>query len=180
MTCRQVCLCVNPVLYKMYGRGRSYTDSSFGIIIFIINNHNHSDIQSSHYDYVLFSVCWCRGNKQAWLITVPAQAACTVFSPDVSWLFCCINFFNNCCNLYYLEKRIRCQHFIPFPVTMINNRQLTHWSCIQLQCKCHEFFNTAHYIGRFSEAGLLEWMHLVIFCARSCERLQHTSGPISE
>ena len=31
-------------------------------------------------------------------------------------------------------------------------------------------------IGQFSEAGLLEWMRFVIFCARSCERLQRTSG----
>ena len=36
------------------------------------------------------------------------------------------------------------------------------------------------YIGRFSEAGLLEWMRFVIIHARSCERLQGTSGPISE
>ena len=35
-------------------------------------------------------------------------------------------------------------------------------------------------IGRFSEAGLLEWMRFVIFCARSRERSQRTSGPISE
>ena len=35
-------------------------------------------------------------------------------------------------------------------------------------------------IGRFSEAGLLEWMCFVIFRARSCERSQHTSGLISE
>ena len=27
-------------------------------------------------------------------------------------------------------------------------------------------------IGRFSEAGLHEWMPFVIFCTRSCERLQ--------
>ena len=36
------------------------------------------------------------------------------------------------------------------------------------------------YIGRFSEAGLLEWMRFVIFRARSRERSQRTSGPISE
>ena len=35
-------------------------------------------------------------------------------------------------------------------------------------------------IGRFSEAGLLEWMRFVIFRTRSRERLQHTSRPISE
>ena len=35
-------------------------------------------------------------------------------------------------------------------------------------------------IGQFSKAGLLEWMRFVIFRARSCERLQRTSGPISE
>ena len=35
-------------------------------------------------------------------------------------------------------------------------------------------------IGRFSEAGLLEWMRFVIFHARSRERSQGTSGPISE
>ena len=35
-------------------------------------------------------------------------------------------------------------------------------------------------IGRFSEAGLLEWIRFVIFCTRSCEKLQRTSGPISE
>ena len=33
-------------------------------------------------------------------------------------------------------------------------------------------------IGRFSEAGLLEWMRFVIFRARS--RSRRTSGPISE
>ena len=38
----------------------------------------------------------------------------------------------------------------------------------------------AAYIGRFSEAGLLEWMRFVIFRARCRERLQRTSGPISE
>ena len=31
-------------------------------------------------------------------------------------------------------------------------------------------------IGRFSEAGLLEWMRFVIFRASSRERSQHTSG----
>ena len=35
-------------------------------------------------------------------------------------------------------------------------------------------------IGRFSEAGLLEWMRFVIFRARSRERSQRTSRPISE
>ena len=35
-------------------------------------------------------------------------------------------------------------------------------------------------IGRFSEAGLLEWMRFVIFRARCRERSQRTSGPISE
>ena len=35
-------------------------------------------------------------------------------------------------------------------------------------------------IGQFSEAGLLEWMRFVIFRARSRERSQRTSGPISE
>ena len=35
-------------------------------------------------------------------------------------------------------------------------------------------------IGRFSEAGLPEWMRFVIFCKRSRERLQRTSGLISE
>ena len=35
-------------------------------------------------------------------------------------------------------------------------------------------------IGRFSEAGLLEWMRFVIFRERSRERSQRTSGPISE
>ena len=35
-------------------------------------------------------------------------------------------------------------------------------------------------IGRFSEAGLLEWMRFIIFRARSHERSQCTSGPISE
>ena len=34
--------------------------------------------------------------------------------------------------------------------------------------------------GRFSKAGLLEWMPFVIFRERSRERLQRTSGPISE
>ena len=37
-----------------------------------------------------------------------------------------------------------------------------------------------YFIGWFSQAGLLEWMCFVIFHARSCERSQHTSGPISE
>ena len=32
-------------------------------------------------------------------------------------------------------------------------------------------------IGRFSEAGLLEWMRFVIFRARRRERSQRTSGP---
>ena len=36
------------------------------------------------------------------------------------------------------------------------------------------------HIGRFSEAGLLEWMRFVIFCVRCRERSQRTSGPISE
>ena len=35
-------------------------------------------------------------------------------------------------------------------------------------------------IGRFSEAGLLEWMRFVIFHARSRERSQHIYRPISE
>ena len=35
-------------------------------------------------------------------------------------------------------------------------------------------------IGRFSEAGLLEWMRFVIFRARSHEWSQRTSGPISD
>ena len=35
-------------------------------------------------------------------------------------------------------------------------------------------------IGRFSEAGLLECMRFAIFRARSRERSQRTSGPISE
>ena len=35
-------------------------------------------------------------------------------------------------------------------------------------------------IGRFSGTGLLEGMHFVIFHARSRERSQRTSGPISE
>ena len=35
-------------------------------------------------------------------------------------------------------------------------------------------------IGRFSEAGLLEWMRFVIFRARSREMSQRTSRPISE
>ena len=35
-------------------------------------------------------------------------------------------------------------------------------------------------IGRFSEAGLLEWMRFVIFRARSREWSQRTSGSISE
>ena len=35
-------------------------------------------------------------------------------------------------------------------------------------------------IGRFSEAGLLDWMRFVIFRERSRERSQRTSGPISE
>ena len=35
-------------------------------------------------------------------------------------------------------------------------------------------------IGWLSEAGLLEWMCFVIFHARSCERSQRTSRPISE
>ena len=35
-------------------------------------------------------------------------------------------------------------------------------------------------IGRFSEAGLHEWMRFVIFRARRRERSQHTSRPISE
>ena len=35
-------------------------------------------------------------------------------------------------------------------------------------------------IGQLSEAGLLEWMRFVIFRARSHERSQRTSGPISE
>ena len=35
-------------------------------------------------------------------------------------------------------------------------------------------------IGRFSEAGLLEWMRFVIFRSRSRERSQRTSGPIFE
>ena len=35
-------------------------------------------------------------------------------------------------------------------------------------------------IGRYSEAGLLEWMRFVIFQQRSRERSQRTSGPISE
>ena len=35
-------------------------------------------------------------------------------------------------------------------------------------------------IGRFSDAGLLEWMRFVIFRERSRERSQRTSGPISE
>ena len=39
---------------------------------------------------------------------------------------------------------------------------------------------TTETIGRFSEAGLLEWMRFVIFRARSRERSQRTSGPISE
>ena len=37
-----------------------------------------------------------------------------------------------------------------------------------------------YFIGWFSQADLLEWMCFVIFHARSCERSQHTSGPISE
>ena len=36
-----------------------------------------------------------------------------------------------------------------------------------------------HPTGRFSKAGLLEWMNFVIFHARSHERLQRTSGPKS-
>ena len=35
-------------------------------------------------------------------------------------------------------------------------------------------------IGRFSEAGLLEWMRFAIFRARSRKRSQRISGPISE
>ena len=34
--------------------------------------------------------------------------------------------------------------------------------------------------GRFSKAGLLEWMRFVIFHEKSRERSQRTSGPISE
>ena len=36
------------------------------------------------------------------------------------------------------------------------------------------------FIGRFSEAGLIEWMRFVIFRARCRERSQRTSGKISE
>ena len=36
------------------------------------------------------------------------------------------------------------------------------------------------YVGRFSEAGLLEWVPFVIFYTRSRKRSQRTSGPISE
>ena len=39
---------------------------------------------------------------------------------------------------------------------------------------------TSIIIERFSEAGLLEWMHFVIFQQRSRERSQRTSGTISE
>ena len=43
-----------------------------------------------------------------------------------------------------------------------------------------EYQDSKHPIGRFSEAGLLEWMRFVIFRARSRERSQRTSGPVSE
>ena len=42
------------------------------------------------------------------------------------------------------------------------------------------FFECLLCIGRFSEAGLLELMRFVIFRAKSHERSQRTSGPISE
>ena len=41
-------------------------------------------------------------------------------------------------------------------------------------------FKKIHCSGRFSEAGLLEWMHIVIFRERSRERSRRTSGLISE
>ena len=41
-------------------------------------------------------------------------------------------------------------------------------------------FDASTTIGRFSEAGLLEWMRFVIFRERTRERSQRTSGPISE
>ena len=44
----------------------------------------------------------------------------------------------------------------------------------------HPFVLVMMSIGRFSEAGLLVWLRLVIFRARSRERSQRTSGPISE
>ena len=36
----------------------------------------------------------------------------------------------------------------------------------------YDFDPASNTIGQFSEAGLHEWMPFVIFCARSCERLQ--------
>ena len=51
-----------------------------------------------------------------------------------------------------------------------NNR-----SQVELSNEVHLFA-----IGRFSKAGLLEWMRFVIFRERSRERSQRTSGLISE
>ena len=48
--------------------------------------------------------------------------------------------------------------------------------CLHLHCQA----GGSARIGRFSEAGLLEWMRFVIFRARNRERSQRTSGPISE
>ena len=74
---------------------------------------------------------------------------------------------------------------IQLPKTKPNN--YNNYEAIHNGNNSHEFPQPRHLIaqnhakqyqsiGRFSEAGLLEWMCFVIFCARSCERLQCTSG----
>ena len=64
------------------------------------------------------------------------------------------------------------------------------WALCRFGGACSFFGNTDYELGlspvdamqygRFSEAGLLEWMRFVIFQQRSRERSQRTSGPISD
>ena len=49
-----------------------------------------------------------------------------------------------------------------------------------LQARGRHFVHIYIYTGRFSKAGLLEWMRFVIFCTRSLKRSQRKPGLISE
>ena len=57
--------------------------------------------------------------------------------------------------------------------------EVTTRTSLSLQTRHRKFFFMLA-IGRFSEAGLLDWMRFVIFRARSHKRSQRTSRPISE